>query len=48
MEELVLFEKNETQGWLLLKFFICLHNQVSSLNSIMVQMSGKCDSSSRQ
>ena len=27
------------QGWLLLKFFICLHNQLSSFNSITVQMS---------
>ena len=27
------------QGWLLLTFFICLHNQLSSFNSIIVQMS---------
>ena len=35
----------ETQGWLLLTFFICLHNQLSSFNSIIVQMSEKRDSS---
>ena len=29
------------QGWLLLTFFICLHNQLSSFNSIIVQMSEK-------
>ena len=29
----------EMQGWLLLTFFICLHNQLSSFNSIIVQMS---------
>ena len=38
----------EAQGWLLLKFFICLHNQLSIFNSIIVQMSEKRDSSSRQ
>ena len=32
---------NEIQGWLLLMFFICLHNQLSSFNSIIVQMSEK-------
>ena len=32
---------NEIQGWLLLTFFICLHNQLSSFNSITVQMSEK-------
>ena len=31
----------EKQGWLLLTFFICLHNQLSSFNSIIVQMSEK-------
>ena len=36
----------ETQGCLLLTFFICLHNQLSSFNSIIVQMSEKRDSSS--
>ena len=36
------------QGWLLLTFFICLHNQLSSFNSIIVQMSEKHDSSNRQ
>ena len=35
----------EIQGWLLLPFFICLHNQISSFNSIKVQMSEKRDSS---
>ena len=35
----------EIQGWLLLTFFICLHNQLSSLNSIIVQMSEKHDPS---
>ena len=29
----------ETKGWLLLTFFMCLHNQLSSFNSIIVQMS---------
>ena len=29
------------KGWLLLTFFICLHNQLSSFNSITVQMSEK-------
>ena len=38
----------EIQGWLLLTFFICLHNQLSSFNSIIVQMSEKPDSSCRQ
>ena len=38
----------EIQGWLLLTFFICLHNQLSSFNSIIVQMSEKRDSSNRQ
>ena len=31
----------EKQDWLLLTFFICLHNQLSSFNSISVQMSEK-------
>ena len=31
----------EIQGWLLLTFFICLHNQLSSFSSIVVQMSEK-------
>ena len=40
----------EIQGWLLLMFFICLHNQLSSFNSIIaqIQMSEKRDSSNRQ
>ena len=29
----------EIQGWVLLTFFICLQNQLSSFNSITVQMS---------
>ena len=37
----------ETQGWLLLTFFICLQNQLSSFNSIIVQVSEKRDSSNR-
>ena len=42
MEELGLIQKFiEIQGWLLLTFFICLHNQLSSFNSIIVQMSKK-------
>ena len=28
----------ETQGWLPLTLFICLHNQLSSFNYIIVQM----------
>ena len=38
----------EIQGWLLLTFFICLHNQLSSFNSIIVQMPEKGDSLNRQ
>ena len=38
----------ETQDWLLLTFFISLHNQLSSFNSIIVQISEKRDSSNRQ
>ena len=38
----------EIQSWLLLTFLICLHNQLSSFNSIIVQMSEKRDSSNRQ
>ena len=49
MEELDSLQKFiETQGWLLLTCFICLHNQLSSFNSIIVQMSEKRDSSSKQ
>ena len=45
MEEIDSVQKFvEIQGWLLLKFFICLHNQLSSFNSIIVQMSEKHDS----
>ena len=35
----------EKQGWLILTFFLCLHNQLSSFNSIIVQMPEKRDSS---
>ena len=46
MEELDSVQKFiEIQSWLLLTFFICLHNQLSSFNSIIVQMSEKRDSS---
>ena len=38
----------EIQGWVLLTFFICLHNQLSSFVSIIVQMSEKRDLSNRQ
>ena len=38
----------ETQVCLLLTFFICLHNQLSSFNCVIVQMSEKRDSSSKQ
>ena len=38
----------ELQVWLLLTFLVCLHNQLSCFNSIMVQMSEKRDSSGRQ
>ena len=49
MEELDSVQKFiEIQGWLLLTFFMCLHNQLSSFNSIIVQMSEKRDSSNRQ
>ena len=45
-EELDSVEKFiEIQGWLLLTFFICLHNQLSSFSSTIVQIS---DSSNRQ
>ena len=35
-------------GWLLLTFFICLHNQLSSFNSIIIHLSEKRDTSNRQ
>ena len=38
----------EIQGWLLLTFFIYLHNQLSSFNSVIAQMSEKRDSLNRQ
>ena len=38
----------EIQRWLLLTFSICLHNQLSSFNSIIVQMFEKSDSSNRR
>ena len=38
----------EIQGWLLLMLLICLHNPLSSFNSIIVQMSEKRDSLNRQ
>ena len=42
MEELDSVQKViELQGWLFLTFFICLRNQLSSFNSIIVQMSEK-------
>ena len=42
MEELGSLQKFiEIRGWLLLTFFICLHNQLRSFNSIIVQMSEK-------
>ena len=34
----------EMQGWLLLTFFLCLHNQLSYFNSIIVEISEKRDS----
>ena len=48
MEELDSVQKFIEIGWLLLRFFICLHNQLSSFNSVIVQVSEKHDSSSRQ
>ena len=49
MEELDSLQKFiEIEGWLLLKFFICLHNRLSSFNSVIVEMFEKHDSSSRQ
>ena len=50
MEELNALLKKfiEIEGWLLLTFFVILHNQLSSSNSIIVQMSEKRDSLSRQ
>ena len=46
MEELTSVQKFiEMQGWLLLSFFIYLHNQLSSFNTIIVQMPEKRDSS---
>ena len=45
MEELESVQKFiEIQGWLLLTFFICLHNQLSSFNFIIAHMSEKHDS----
>ena len=40
-------EFNKIQGWILLTFLLCLHNQLSSFNSVIVQISEKHDSSSR-
>ena len=53
VEELVLLLYSvqkciEIQGWMLQKFFICLHHPLNSFNLIMVQMSEKRDSSKRQ
>ena len=49
MEELDSVQKFiKIQGWLPLAFLICLQNQLSSFNSIMVQMSEKHDLSNRQ
>ena len=49
MEELDSVQKFiEKQGWLFLTFFICLHNQLSSFNYFIVQISEKHDSSSGQ
>ena len=49
MEELDSVQKfSEIQGWLRLIFFICLHNQLSYFNSIIVQVSEKHYSSSGQ
>ena len=46
MEDLDSLQKFiEIQGWLLMTFFIYLHNELSSFNSIIVQMSKKHDSS---
>ena len=46
MKELASVQKFiEMQGWLILTFFVYLHNQLSSFNSIIVQMSKKRDSS---
>ena len=46
MEELASVQKFiEIQGWLLLTFFIYLHNQSSSFNTIIVQKPEKRDSS---
>ena len=36
------------QDWLLLTFFICLRSQLSSFNSIIIQMSEKTNSSNRR
>ena len=48
MEELDSLQKLiDIQGWLLLTFFICLQNQLSSFNSVIVQIE-KHDPSSRQ
>ena len=38
----------ETHGWLLLTIFRCLRNQLSSFNSIIIQVSEKRDSSGKQ
>ena len=38
----------EILGWLLMRFFLCLHSQFSSFNPIIVQVSEKRDSSNRQ
>ena len=49
MEELDSVQKFfETQDWLLMTFFICLQNQLRSFNSVIVKMSEKRDSLSKQ
>ena len=48
IEELDSVQKFIEIGWLLLRFFICLHKQLSYFNSVIVQVSEKHDSSSWQ
>ena len=45
MEELDLIQEFiEIEGQLLLTFFVCLHDQLGSFNSIILEMSEKHDS----
>ena len=47
-KKMIQYKNSVQEVWLLLTFFICLHDQLSSFNSIIAQMSEKHDSLSEQ